>query len=220
MMCHATDSDLLLRGGNRVLSGVRFRGGMRPRRAVFDLPGRLPGGSAGCVPAGGSRAFAEPARESGSRAQTLTSDETAKLQQQTGQDRVQVRVCVPCRPGEGARWSAFTMMRGTAVSVPPSPLPSGRAAFRAGLSGKGMPSALRNAPSLPPSRLLFRVDGLDTSSLHVPEFSQSFRRISQKNAVGGEISTGREFTNTARRFTRTSSIVLVTSEGNVGLSAN
>ena len=222
MLCHPTLSDLFLRRADRVFPGVCLRGGMRSGGDVLDLHRRLPGRSPRRQHVVGSGAFTQHAREDRSSAETLTFGQKTKFQQQKRSCRVGVRGVPSGRPRKANRRSEYTMTKGTDFPVSYDSL-SQDGQEAAGLCVASCSAGRRDilgegSPSSPDFE--FRVDGVGTPSAHGPEFSQSFRRILQNSAVGGEISTNGDRTQTQRNFAGTSRIVLVTSRGNVRLLAN
>ena len=204
MLCHPTLSDLSVRRSHRIFPGVRLWGGLRPGSDVLDLPGRVQGGSSRRQPAEHPGASAQHAFEDRSHAETLTLGEKKKFKQHKRANRVGLRRLAGVRRGQANLRSACAMTKGTDTPA---------------LHNRLFPSPKVQGSSLRPLSD-FRVDGLGTPGAHGHEFSQSFRRITQKNAVGGEIPPGADHTSTKRFFSGTSCIVLVTPVGNVTVFAH
>ncbi len=217
-MCHPTTSDVLFRSGDRVLSGLCLRGGMRAGGDVFDLYGRVPGSRTRRESTRCSGALAQSACQTGNLTETLIFEPRTKFQQQNGPCRVGVRGATAAHSGKVCRESECAMTEGTDFPVRHSATARAGGSIRVRPCSAGAISRAQGKCPLLPSDSGFRVDDPDAPSSHGPKFNQSFRRISQKSAVGGEILTSGNHTETGRQVAGTSRIVLVTSAGNVGLA--
>lgn len=221
-MCHPTVGDLLFGRSDRVFPRVCVRSWMRIGGDVFGLSGRIQGcrpGHGPAVPSGAPSQYASAVREI---RETLNYKQFGTSRQHGTRTRVEANKLARClSPAFRLADNLMTKGSGNPDLRRPPVQHSGAAesvcADRAPLTS---PSCAASSTAARAMISAFPTAAGSIPCSRGPFSTQSFRRYLRSNAGGEQISTGVPRTVTEVVVSRTSVIVLVTSEGTVAVRAN
>ncbi len=220
-MCHPTTGDLLRRGVDRLLPGIRIWGGLCAGGNVLDLYGRLPGRRAGrraslrpITIAADSGPFVGSGLQ-GTRKSLVSKQQQGALRVVTKRSAYAAQPVLPCRTRHAMPSSLLFLATDERRHM-------ARDTRRAGQDPMGLAVDTQGQvrrPGIAPSSSQAAGGRIDAQFGRLL-FPQDFRRSLRSIADAEQISTGASRTNTDQGVHQTSVIVLVTLSGTVPVCSN